>query len=783
MRRIIFACAMALGLAGLACAAPLAIENAVLKVQYSESERSFSIIEKATGKTVLSNLRLQSRENAAEAPKAEAVVEKTNAGGQQIRVTQAGVTSSIETTPDLPFVLIHTELKNTGDKELDIPQAMPATFSIDLGKPAGELRTLGTGGLTAPDKNPGSYLFLTAADPATRRGVVAGWLTNDRGGGVLFSDVKEGKVEFRARIDYGHLRIPPGQTAKLETLAVGVFNDARIGQELFADSIAQHYRIKLHPQISGYCTWYDEQHRHAGDERSIVELAAFAAKELKPFGFSFIQIDDEWQDGGKYNGPARGFERARPDGPYPHGMAPVAEKIAALGLSPGIWFIPFGRNHQAPEYRERQHWFVKRPDGSPYEVRWGGTSLDVTNPEVREYLVKLIKTIRGWGYTYFKMDGLWTGSATERKYINDGYSDDQLGNNAPFYDRTKTNIEAYRNGLKLLREAAGPDVYFSGCNASQNMRTLGGSIGLVDSMRIGPDNGKRWADYRKEIAENGSGSLITGPIRGTRLYFLHGRVWWNDPDPAYVVARVPPNHAQLTLSWVALSGQLNLTSCWLPALPAERLDMLKRSLPPHGATARPVDYFDSLMPGLWLVTDTRQNVRRDVLGLFNWESKKAALGCTAAKAGLDPKKSYHAFDFWANRPLPPFQGEFSFDVPSQSCCVIAVRAAEDHPVLASTSRHIAQCMIDVKEERWDANTHVLSGVSQLMANDPYELRIAGVNAGQTVSAMVSPEDAAAGVAISTAPTDAIELKNGWIRLRITSKESRAVHWSVKFNTR
>ena len=137
-------------------------------------------------------------------------------------------------------------------------QVVPATFTLDLGKPAGELRTMGTAGLTAPDKNPGSYLFLTLADPATRRGVVAGWLTEDRGSGVLFSDVKDGKVAFRARIDYGHLQIPAGKSAALETLAIGIFDDARIGEEQYADAIAKHYRIKLHPQPIGYCTWYSD---------------------------------------------------------------------------------------------------------------------------------------------------------------------------------------------------------------------------------------------------------------------------------------------------------------------------------------------------------------------------------------------------------------------------------------------------------------------------------------------------------------------------------------------
>jgi len=95
---------------------------------------------------------------------------------------------------------------------------VPATFSLDLGRPASELRTMGTAGLTASDKHPGSYLFLTAADPATRRGVVAGSLTVDHGSGVLFSGVKDGRVEFKAQIDYGHLRIPAGESARLETV-------------------------------------------------------------------------------------------------------------------------------------------------------------------------------------------------------------------------------------------------------------------------------------------------------------------------------------------------------------------------------------------------------------------------------------------------------------------------------------------------------------------------------------------------------------------------------------
>jgi hypothetical protein len=768
------------------------IENRFLTVNYDGAAGTFSVVDKATGLVFLKDGR-QSRVVADAGPAHTSSFDRGQHFRSRGKVLNVPTTNhgqfSLYLYDDLPFVFMAGRLSNPGKEPLDVHKVVPATFTLDLGKPADALRTMGTGGLTSPDKNPGSYLFLTLADPATRRGVVAGWLTNDRGAGVLFSSVQHGKVEFRPQIDYGRLRIPGSDggakatvaSAQLETLAIGVFDDARIGQERFADAMAKHYQIKLRPQAAGYCTWYSDAHGGAGDEKSIVELAKFVAKELKPFGFSFVQIDDQWQDGGEYNGPRRGFDRVRPNGPYAHGMQPVARQLQELDLTTGLWFMPFARNHQDPEYKDRQHWFMKRADGRPYETAWGGTSLDLTQPEVQSHLTRLVRTVYSWGVRYFKMDGLWTGSATEQIYVNDGYRDDDVGNNAPFHDPTKTNVEVYRDGLKLLRNAAGPDVFFSGCNVSQNMRTLGGSIGLVDSMRIGPDNGQGWANYEKEIAKNECGSIITGPVRGSRLYFLHGRVWWNDPDPSYVRASIPMNHARLITSWVALSGAFYLNSDWLPGLPSERLDIVKRTIPAHDATARPVDYFESILPSIWLVTDARQSVRRDVLGLFNWESKSRAIGCDAGRAGLDPAAAYHAFDFWANAPVASFGGAFKIDVPAESCRVIAVRAAAGHPVLVSTSRHVTQGMVDVRDEAWNDSTRELSGASLVVGNDPYEIRIAGLNDGQArrvAATSVSAEDQAAGVRIEARPAKSGE--DGWLRVGISSKDSRRVRWSVRF---
>src|SRR5439155_17238364 len=146
--------------------------------------------------------------------------------------------------------------------------------------------------------------------------------------------------------DYGRLVIPTGATVPLETLMIGYFDDARMGEEVYAATIARHLNIQLPPRKAVYCTWYSEKNGGAGNSASTSALAKFASATLKPYGMGVIQIDDQWQDGGSFNGPLRGFDRAKPDGPYPNGMGMAANTIKESGLTAGIWWMPFARNHQ-----------------------------------------------------------------------------------------------------------------------------------------------------------------------------------------------------------------------------------------------------------------------------------------------------------------------------------------------------------------------------------------------------------------------------------------------------
>jgi hypothetical protein len=154
------------------------------------------------------------------------------------------------------------------------------------------------------------------------------------------------------------------------------------------------------------------------------------------------------------------------------------------------------------------------------------------------------------------------------------------------------------------------------------------------------------------------------------------------------------------------------------------LDLLKRSLPSHGLLPRPVDLFERELPQTWLLTDERSGVRRDVVGLFNWDAKKSLrMRCTAEYIGLPKADRYVAFDYWDNRFVPPFSNQLDAVVPAGACRILAVRAVSDHPQVISTSRHITQGVVDIIKERWDEASGVLTVDSRVVAGDRYELRI------------------------------------------------------------
>ena len=622
---------------------------------------------------------------------------------QMARPADVEVAVTAEKGADFALLEVWPKASATPIRTISLP---PLVLSADAD--AAKCRALGTAGLTAVDRHPGSYMFLAIAEPRVRRGVVAAWLTSRHASGIVFSGIKDGRIELRPELQYGQLRLRNGENPRErgEKFVIGAFDDCRLGLESYADAVAKEFDIRLHPQVSGYCTWYANKHGGAGSAASTREFAACAERKLKGWGFDFFQIDDKWQDGHSKNGPHKNFTRARPNGCYAEGMKPTADNLRAKGIIPGLWFMPFSGNWNDPYYADKQTWFVRGRDGKPYETSWGGTCLDFTDPDVIRYVREEVARIsKDWGYKYFKYDGTWTAMACRQIYVNDGYRQDDYGEQT-FDDPHATNMEAFRRALRLVREAGGDDVFIMSCNVSQNMRTMGGAYGLVDAIRIGPDNGSSWK------------GICQGPIRGTARYFYNGRVGYNDPDPVYVRDSIPLAHARTICSWAALSGGLYAFSDWLPGLSDERVDVLRRTMAPHRRTreVRPIDLFESPLAHAWLLGVGEAKV----LGVFNWNAKKTLdVDYPAAYAGLAPDVTYVGWDYWANQPVAPFKGAFRARIAGADCRITAL-VPYDRPRLVSASRHVCAPLCGAVETGWAKNQ--LLGEVTTTAGENGELR-------------------------------------------------------------
>jgi len=635
----------------------------------------------------------------------------------------------------LPFVVVDQLLLNPGDSEQSVSKVQLVRGALLPGTESDQLRAASSAGLHPVTTAHASYAYMAVGDLDTHRGVVCGWLTHNRGCGVVFSDAVDGAASVRARIDYGDLRVPPGGAVKTETLLIGYADDVRRGLEQYADEIAAHYRIQLPEQPVFYMTWYNGG---ASNEDRIRANAAFVQEHLAPYGLRVMQIDDHWQAGVSNNGPRRNFTQVGPPD-YKSGMKTTADRLHAMGLTPGIWYMPFAGTWNDPFWADKQDLFLKqgastdnyhgevcrkvkggptyaKPEDTPFESRWGGTSLDLTNPKALEY-VHTIADLLGnqWGYKFFKMDGLWTGTGTKLLYVNSAYQDDNLG--MPLRrNPVITPIEAYRNGLKTVREATRGEVFLLGCSSTQNMRSYGASFGLVDAMRVGPDNG----------AGRNPQHIVRAVAFASRNFWQEERVWFVDPDSFSIRDSVDLVMPRSYLSWITLCGMLNNTSVNYPDLSPERLHVLRRTMPSHRLkTVNPVDFLENEPAKVWTLKDCQAGPERTVVGLFSWDAEKSVtFDVPLDKLGLDAGREHVGFDYWGDGFLSPFKASLADVVNPMDCRIVSLKPVADHPQVLGTSRHITQGSVDLLEESWDDTTSTLSGRSRMVAGDPYELRIA-----------------------------------------------------------
>jgi len=280
---------------------------------------------------------------------------------------------------------------------------------------------------------------------------------------------------------------------------------------------------------------------------------------------------------------------------------------------------PFIAESGSHPFQQHPDWFMKDDSGQPLaanRVTFAGWrrgpwyALDGTHPEVQKHFEQLFRTMRReWGCTYFKLDANFWGAM----------------HGGRLHDRKATRIEAYRRGMQAILRGSG-DGFILGCN-----HPIWGSFGLIHGSRSSADINRRWATFARIARQN----LLRN--------WQNGRLWWNDPDAIVLTGNLPEEEFRFHATATYATGGMVLSGDDLTKMPADRLAMLKKMLPPVRVAAEFED--DSLRVGVMRLGAV------DRIAVLNWEAELRTIAVKLPRRG-------RVIDVWSGADLGVHAGVF-----------------------------------------------------------------------------------------------------------------------------
>jgi len=392
--------------------------------------------------------------------------------------------------------------------------------------------------------------------------------------------INEHEVILRADVRSGGVGVELGKR-KLNVCTI-VCRKGVTGETAFSASRAFCKQMSPNPRLPkqpvyGFNDWYCDYGKNSAE--NVLYYAAFVAR-LSPSGANrpFMVIDDGWQVTGGGTGQGGPWDNSNAKFPS---MEKLAKDIKQLNVRPGIWvhLLTAQKEHPAS-------WRLKRKN----------SLLDISNPEVRQYVVRLMKNFRSWGYELIKHDystqdisGSWGKSG--------GAADTATW---AFLDRSRTTAEIITDHYKSIREGGG-DALIIGCNTIGHL-----AAGIFEISRIGDDtSGKDWSKTLK----TGVNSLA---FRGGQ----HDNFFAADADCVGLTKAeaIPWVLNRQWLQLVSQSGTPLFISFKKGSVTPEQENEIAVALlnaSKKQPLAEPLDWFETLQPSKWKLMGKVVN--------FNWK--------------------------------------------------------------------------------------------------------------------------------------------------------------------
>jgi hypothetical protein len=469
-------------------------------------------------------------------------------------------------------------------------------------------------------------------------------------------------------------------------------------------------------------------------EDEVIKNVDWIDENFNDYGLEYIVIDD---------GPERGKQGEHfwisnwNEKTFPHGGKWLAAYIRSKGLTPGLWVVP---NVYAGALEDHPDWYLRDREGKLIMV-YNTPALDYTHPEVLGHLSQMFSTLKDWGFEYYKFDAEF--ALTE--YI-------------PFVDRDRlynpniSQIEAYLNRLAVIRKAVGAETFIEACPGGTPLQ----GIGYINSYFNGDDIYNSWLGMYPFFGSLNANLFLNhitcylmpgeGICVSPKLDIEKARSVYNPEFIRVASSRetdissvgTTMNEARTIVTFASLSGTPYSFADRLPDLPAERIDLLKKSLPTMPIVPMDLfsrggysswDLFEEFTPATYehnfpRIIDLKINAasgRYDVVALTNWTNDgRSHIISLEGKLGLDPERSYLLFDFWRQEFLGIYKESFELDIEPHDTRVLHIRPLLSRPQVLATDRHISGAY-SIETMEWDKAALALKGASKTIPGKTYSI--------------------------------------------------------------
>ena len=427
------------------------------------------------------------------------------------------------------------------------------------------------------------------------------------------------------------------------------------------------------PPIVGWCSW--AAYYQDITEKDMKDTSDFIAKDLLPYGYNIVQMDDGFQrtpqSGELTMKPGEHYSDywTKPNSKFPGGLESLATYIKSKGITPGIWvglYTPLGLSNSTD--------YVADDGGKPFRGPWVNYAMNGLQPGADEAYFETFRVLKKQGWNYFKIDTL-------RHILYDNYRKN------PFYWKFKEQNmeEAFRAVVSGVKREVGGS-YLLAC-----WGTMPELAGLPNGARIGEDVGPDFASMRR------SAKYIA------QFHHLNNIVWRNDPD--YMCLRLEPELARSWASMTSLAGGHLMVSDKPGDYTPEHINIMRRVSPT--VFSKPINVAQTAPdPEFFTLHNRKFGESWTVVSHHAWKAV-AVKSVSLDKVGV-AKGRYHAFDFWNQKYMGIVDSKLPLGALVEGHCqVISLRPVQDHPQILGTERHISQGAFELDKVKWENN--VLSG--------------------------------------------------------------------------